>query len=108
VIEPRPGGRWFERGEDGGEADWGRVTVWEPPGRLVLLWQVGADWRFDPELETDVAVTFTEEASGGTRVELRHGHLERFGEAAAQMRGVFESAGGWPGILRGFAAIADA
>src|SRR5215471_9619827 len=58
VIEPKAGGRWFERGEDGSECEWGKVLAWEPPtgdgsgGRLLLAWQINADFRFDPALST--------------------------------------------------------
>ncbi|MGH3563239.1 MAG: SRPBCC domain-containing protein, partial [Mycobacterium sp.] len=79
VLERRSGGRWFERGVDGGECDWGRVAEWSPPHRLVLLWQIGADWRFDPDFETEVEVNFAEESPGRTRVELRHRNLQRYG-----------------------------
>lgn len=106
VVEPWVGGRWFERGVDGTACDWGRVTVWEPPGKVVLLWQIGADWQFDSDLETEVEVTFIEESPGRTRLDLRHRHLERYGEAAEALRAVFDSPGGWAGTLARFTALA--
>ena len=47
IIEPRVGGRWFERAADGTECMWGRVLAWDPPGRLVLAWQIGPNWKYD-------------------------------------------------------------
>lgn len=107
VVEPRTGGRWFERGVDGTECDWGRVDRWGPPGELVLRWQIGANWAFDPDLETEVEVSFVPAAAGVTRVELRHRHLERYGDQAAAIRGVFESPGGWNGVLARFVDLAS-
>lgn len=104
IIEPRVGGRWYERGDDGGECDWGRVLVWEEPTRIVLMWCVGADWRYDPQLRTEVEVRFTAESARRTRVELEHRHLERFGDKAEQMREIFESPDAWAGTL---AAMVD-
>lgn len=99
VIEPGVGGRWFERGVDGSECEWGRVAVWDPPSKVVLLWQIGADWRFDAALETDVEVTFVEQSPGRTRLDLTHRQLERYGDQAEGMRAVFDSPGGWSGTL---------
>jgi uncharacterized protein YndB with AHSA1/START domain len=52
VIEPRVGGRWYERGEDGSTCEWGTVLAWEPTSRLVLSWDITADWQYDPNLKT--------------------------------------------------------
>lgn len=102
LLEPRAGGRWFERDAQGAECDWGRVLAYEPPSRLVLDWQIGAAWSFDPGLHTEVEVRFLP-VDGGTRVELEHRDLEAFGDAAPEMATTFDSPGGWPGLLEAFA-----
>lgn len=107
VIEPRVDGRWYERGEDGSECDWGRVLAWNPPHGLTLAWQLTAEFKFDPTLITEVEIKFVPLADGGTRVELEHRLLERFGEAAETARGRIDSDGGWPAILRSFGAAAE-
>lgn len=107
VLEPRVGGRWFERDAGGNECDWGRVCAWEPPSRVVLAWQIGADWKFDPGFETEVEVVFTEVDARHTRVELRHRQLERYGEQAEQMRAIFDSPNGWTETLNRCARLAD-
>ena len=107
VLEPRQGGRWYGRLENGAEADWGDVIAWEPPRRVLLAWRIGADWTYDPDLFTEVEVTFTPEADGATRVELEHRHLERMGEAGEGMRAQFDSDGGWGMLLKLFAELVE-
>jgi len=107
VIEPRIGGRWFERGEYGTECQWGRVLAWEPPRRLLLAWQLTAQWQFDPAFMTEVEVCFIAEGDG-TRVEFEHRNLERYGETADSIRQSIGSDEGWPGILLSFAQAVDA
>jgi hypothetical protein len=98
IIEPRAGGRWYERNADGSECDWGHVIAWEPPRRVLLAWQLDADWRFDPDLVTEVEVRF--EADGErTRVAFEHRHLERMGARAEEVRRSVDSPEGWRGIL---------
>jgi uncharacterized protein YndB with AHSA1/START domain len=106
IIEPLVGGRWFERSSEGAECEWGRVLVWDPPQRIVLSWDIGADWKYDPQLGTEVEVRFISEGTATTRVELEHRRLERYGAQAETMRATFESDRGWGGILRGFAQAA--
>lgn len=105
VIEPHSGGRWFERGIDGSECQWGRIGSWEPPRKVVLLWQIGADWRFDPAFETEVEVTFTEQSPDRTRLDLRHRNLQRYGDNAEQMRAIFDDPKGWAGTLATFVQL---
>lgn len=104
LIEPRAGGRWFERAADQAETNWGKVLDWDPPRRLLLAWQIDATWAFNPNLETELELTFAAEA-GGTLVTMEHRNLERFGDSAAKMAEML--GGGWPGIIDGFAAYAS-
>lgn len=108
IIEPHTGGRWFERAADGSECDWGRVLVWDPPGRLVLAWEISTDWKHDESINTEVEVRFVSLGPARTRVELEHRRLDRYGAAAEQMRGIFDSENGWTNILRLFVARAHA
>ena len=106
IIEPAEGGRWYELGEDGSECDWGRVLVWDPPRRLVLAWQLTAEWQFDPSFLTEVEVRFVPEGGQRTRVEFEHRKLEAYGGVAEKVRESVGSPGGWPAILDLFAAKA--
>jgi uncharacterized protein YndB with AHSA1/START domain len=106
VIEPRVGGRWYERGEDGSTCDWGSVLVWEPPSRLVLSWDVSADWQYDPELKTEIEIRFIAVGEDGTRVELEHRKLDRYGARRDEMRRIFDTEGDWGRLLAMFAARA--
>jgi uncharacterized protein YndB with AHSA1/START domain len=107
VLEPKVGGRWFEIGEDGSQCNWGKVLAWEPPTRVLLAWQIGADWKYDPDLVTEVEVTFTPIEGGATRVDLEHRNLERFGDKIDTVRAAIDSEGGWSGILKVYAESAE-
>jgi uncharacterized protein YndB with AHSA1/START domain len=106
TLEPGVGGRWYERGADGKECDWGKVLVWEPPHRIVLSWDISAEWGYDPEVQNEVEIRLIEEADG-TRLELEHRKLERYGDKAEAMRALFDSPGGWSGILTSLAKAAE-
>jgi uncharacterized protein YndB with AHSA1/START domain len=108
VIEPQVGGRWYERGDDGSTCQWGSVLAWEPPSRLLLSWDINADWQYDPTLKTEIEVLFTAESSNRTRVELEHRHLERYGVHRDRMRAVYDKEGDWGKLLEAFARTAAA
>jgi uncharacterized protein YndB with AHSA1/START domain len=97
VIEPSAGGRWYEKGADGSEHQWGRVIAYDPPRRLVLAWQLTREFKFDPDFETTVEVLF-EERGDTTVVQFEHRDLERMGEGAAEQMEAMD--GGW-GMLLG-------
>lgn len=107
VLEPRLGGRWYAICEDGTECDTGKVLAWEPSGRLLLAWQITAQWQFDANFVTEVEVTFTADGPKRTRVTLEHRNLERFGETAAELRKAIGASSGWGAIVDSFKKAAE-
>ncbi len=107
VIEPKVGGRWYERGMDGAECDWDYVLAYEPPERVVLSWHLQGDWSFhpDPAKASEVEVQFIKETDSRTRVELTHSHIERH-DGHEQVREGVDSPNGWAGILADYAKAA--
>lgn len=105
VMEPRSGGRWYERDAEGNETPWGRVLAWEPPGRVLLGWQLNAQWRYDPDFLTELELSFAALSGGGTRVTLEHRNLERYGADAEEYAGKVR--GGWPIFVGHFARYTD-
>ena len=107
VTEPCAGGRWYGRDVEGNENNWGKVLAWEPPSRLLLAWQINGDWKYDPDLITEVEVRFTPLEGGETRVELEHRNIERFGDKAERVRTAIDSEGGWSAIVKLYAEAAE-
>ena len=106
ILEPFVGGRWFERGYNGQECEWGTVLIWEPPRRIVVTWQVGPGWVYepDPTKASEIEVRFLAESQQRTRIEFEHRHLERYGEQAERMRAILDAPEGAAGVLRAYAA----
>jgi uncharacterized protein YndB with AHSA1/START domain len=102
TIEPRVGGRIFERTPDGTEHDWGEVTVWEPPRRLGYVWHIGQA-RADA---TDVVITFETTAEDVCRVSIVHTGWERLGDRAQARRNGNQA--GWAAVLPRYVAAATA
>jgi uncharacterized protein YndB with AHSA1/START domain len=106
IIEPQPGGRWYERGTDGVETMWGKVLAYEPPSRLLLTWQISEQWSYDQALVTEVAVTFASQ-NGGTLVTLEHRNLDRYGAVAEAHKAGLDGEGGWGALMQMFATAAE-
>jgi uncharacterized protein YndB with AHSA1/START domain len=96
VMQSGVGGRIYERTRDGVEHDWGEVTVWSPPARLVYLWHL----RRDRSDATEVEIRFVAAGSGTTRIEIEHRGWERLGSAAGQGRD--QNQAGWQTLLPHF------
>ena len=104
VLEPRLGGRFFERVGDR-EHLMGTVTSWEPPRHLVITWRAVNFTDADPSTEIDVSFDRAiGQAGEGTLVTIEHrgfqrvraDHPVRHGQASAAF---IASMGRWWGDL---------
>jgi|KBSSwiStaDraftv2_1062776.scaffolds.fasta_scaffold95356_2 uncharacterized protein YndB with AHSA1/START domain len=86
VITPE---KIYEVDLAGNDYQWGTVTLWEPPHRIVLLWTLGVRESTGSQLE----LTFADEA-----ITLVHRGL------SDEDRRRFDDPGGWDVILGAYAA----
>lgn len=100
VLEPRVGGRFYERGPNGAESEWGRVLAWQPPHRIAFTMYPGRD----ESVATRVDVTFTGTDDGGTLVVLEHRGWEVHGADAEKYFRSYDE--GWEKVLAPFALAA--
>jgi uncharacterized protein YndB with AHSA1/START domain len=89
-IEPRLGGRFYERGPDGSEYEIGRVTAYSPPDHVAFTFRAPG-W----DASTQVEIRFLAEKAG-TRVELEHSGWEQDAKTR-DARKSFDS--GWDFVL---------
>jgi uncharacterized protein YndB with AHSA1/START domain len=92
VFEDHAGGDVYEVSTAGDKGHWATVLEWEPPGRLVLAWNI-LEAEVSP---TEVEVRFLPEGDG-TRVELEHRGWERLAETGEDKRSSYDS--GWDFVL---------
>ena len=102
-------GRWYERSDDGDELTWGRILIWQPPGHLVLGWQITAQGKPEPHPNRASRVEFRlVEAGERTRVVLEHSGFERHGREGGRIwRDGLDGPQGWKAILAPFVAASE-
>ena len=107
VLEPKAGGRLYDRGVNGATCDWGSVLAYEPPRRLLLGWHISPYWQIetDPARASEIEVTFTPIDDTHTRVDLVHRHLDRHGDGWQDARGALEGGDGWPLYLSRYVEV---
>src|SRR5947207_14743593 len=89
--------RLMEISEDGTETSVATITLWQPPHRFVMIWQVNARGKPDATKTLEVDVRFTADGYNATMVERLHHNIENLGaEAGASIRRDVD--GGWPGL----------
>jgi uncharacterized protein YndB with AHSA1/START domain len=91
AIEPRVGGRVFERSEHGVECDWGKVLTWDPPRTFACSWHP-PHAEHPIKAAQRVEVRFVAEAPAVTRVELVHSGWEANADGQ-KLRDAYN--GGW-------------
>ncbi|HVU94616.1 MAG TPA: SRPBCC family protein [Puia sp.] len=104
IIEQKEEGRWYSIHEDGSECELGKVLVWDPFGRLLLAWQVDGNFKYDPNLISELEFRFHAEEPGRTRVTMEHRDLEKLMGGAKIIADMNK---GWEMILNLYKNFAD-
>ena len=107
-LEPHEGGRIAEVSVHGNRWDWGRITTWDPPHRVVFDWQIGPDRVPTPDPAACSEVEWRVEAHGdASRVTVIHRGFDVYGEDGADYRAALATEQGWSFILGCLRASAE-
>jgi uncharacterized protein YndB with AHSA1/START domain len=100
-IDPRVGGRCYERTRDGAEAVWGTVLTVSRPNHIVFAWQIRPDRSPEPNeaAASRVDVRFTASGPAATDVVIVHRDFPRHGEGWEAYRRAMGAANGWPRLM---------
>jgi hypothetical protein len=108
TVEPRLGGRVYERWHDDTVVEWGKLLAWDPPRRFTMSWLCSP-------APTEVELTFTALGPALTRVAVEHRGWEALNAAqpnedcalpGGYAAGTFAT--GWTRILTALAGAAEA
>ncbi|MDF2939626.1 MAG: ATPase [Gammaproteobacteria bacterium] len=103
-IEPKAGGRCFERGPHGFECQFGRVLTYNPPEEISFTWQINDKGQPDPNPKNAsiIKVKFIAIEPTHTKLILNHHSIENHGENAKKYCEELNSDYGWSFILKNF------
>lgn len=93
TIEPRVGGRIYEKLNTGAELEWGEVTAFEPDALFAMTWRLGRPG----DQYTDVSVRFEPLSDVSCRVTLTHENWMRMGEEGEALRNGYNN--GWETVF---------
>lgn len=103
ALEPKPGGRWYERSLSGEETDWGVVTACDYARRLVMTFQISAARTVAPRNQvSEVSFEFLAR-NGMCVVRMTHFNIHNHGSDAEAIRANMSSPQGWQFILDSYA-----
>lgn len=94
VFEAKPDGRIYEIDKAGREREWGRVTLIDPPNRIIFSWVLEK-----PEDETVIEVRFSPRGAHACDFVLIHSGWERHSGGQKTRDGYHH---GWDGVLERF------
>ena len=100
VLEPRLGGRIYERTRDGAEIDWGMLTAWDPPRALSYIYGTFAATGVMPLTSRSAFHGLDERRC---RLEIVHTWWQRLGAQGAAWRNANQA--GWSGLLPSYLAV---
>ena len=84
AFEPGEGGRLTETLESGKVFEIGRISLWDPPTKLIFSWRQA---NFPPDLHTEVEVCFEGVGEGETRVSVEHRGFDQVPAGSAARHG---------------------